>query len=562
MPVLIMPYPTVSRPKGGEEGGEEKMPPGGEGNLMSTRARKTLTAKFCSTVCQQGDYLDFNGPVKGLIFVVGSTARSKSWLLRYRFKGKRREMGLGSYPKTGLADAREKAAEARRALAEGFDPIEARKQKQWQGVDNATFKQMADDWIEHRGRKGRPEDRHRDSTYRQHKLVLNRCLKPLFDWPCARVTANDAYELVFKEIIERVPGSYEHVRWMTEAIFEWARARNQFPKNELNPVAKKGPFGVLVGGFVHHKKHLPGLHYAKIPQLVTAVRRVQSRDYYTCQEAAKASGYDPDSIYRAIYERQLKAEKSLLPFPTSRRHWQIKRTDLLAWVTAPERSSRKPGQLTELLPPPQTINSYVLEFAVITATRPSETRCMQWSEYHPEERIWVIPWQRHKEGRKTRRDHVIPLPPEAIKILEFLKQRQERDDIKTKFVFGHFINVNTLAKPGNPASAQGVRNLLKNLLIQEFGKVESGNTLHGTARKGFGSWADANHYDPKVKERCLNHIAGYGENEVERIYNRDTPWIQDMIPVFEAWARFCCGDGKPADVLPFRQKEKKRAVGG
>jgi integrase len=55
------------------------------------------------------------------------TAGSRSWVLRYSFDGKRREMGLGSFPEIGLADARDKAKAARELVRQGVDPIEARK---------------------------------------------------------------------------------------------------------------------------------------------------------------------------------------------------------------------------------------------------------------------------------------------------------------------------------------------------------------------------------------------------------------------------------------------------
>src|SRR5574337_384620 len=53
---------------------------------------------------------------------------SKSWILRYHFGGKERWMGLGPYPDFPLADARDRAAEARRKVRSGIDPIEERQQ--------------------------------------------------------------------------------------------------------------------------------------------------------------------------------------------------------------------------------------------------------------------------------------------------------------------------------------------------------------------------------------------------------------------------------------------------
>src|SRR5215213_8766995 len=51
----------------------------------------------------------------------------KSWLLRYGFQGRAREMGLGPYPRVTLAEAREKAREQRALLRQGIDPLAAKR---------------------------------------------------------------------------------------------------------------------------------------------------------------------------------------------------------------------------------------------------------------------------------------------------------------------------------------------------------------------------------------------------------------------------------------------------
>ena len=61
----------------------------------------------------------------GLRLVVSKTGARK-WVLRFTIAGKRREMGLGSLPDVGLAEARNKASEARKFAKDGLDPIEAR----------------------------------------------------------------------------------------------------------------------------------------------------------------------------------------------------------------------------------------------------------------------------------------------------------------------------------------------------------------------------------------------------------------------------------------------------
>jgi hypothetical protein len=51
----------------------------------------------------------------------------RSWVLRFSRGGKRQRIGLGAYPLVGLADARQKAKDALRAIDEGKDPSRAGK---------------------------------------------------------------------------------------------------------------------------------------------------------------------------------------------------------------------------------------------------------------------------------------------------------------------------------------------------------------------------------------------------------------------------------------------------
>ena len=70
-----------------------------------------------------GKYGDSNG----LWLYVGKPGQAR-WFLHYTAGGKARQMSLGSAEHLALADARDKAAEARRLLAQGIDPIEQRRQ--------------------------------------------------------------------------------------------------------------------------------------------------------------------------------------------------------------------------------------------------------------------------------------------------------------------------------------------------------------------------------------------------------------------------------------------------
>lgn len=65
------------------------------------------------------------GGVSGLYLKVAPTG-ARTWVLRVTVGAKRRDMGLGGYPTTTLAGAREKAREARSLIEAGTDPILSR----------------------------------------------------------------------------------------------------------------------------------------------------------------------------------------------------------------------------------------------------------------------------------------------------------------------------------------------------------------------------------------------------------------------------------------------------
>ncbi len=67
-----------------------------------------------------------HGDGDGLQLIVSASGRRK-WVLRYQLNGVRRDMGLGPYPAIGLSDARFAAADARKLIARGVDPLDDRK---------------------------------------------------------------------------------------------------------------------------------------------------------------------------------------------------------------------------------------------------------------------------------------------------------------------------------------------------------------------------------------------------------------------------------------------------
>ena len=87
----------------------------------------------------------------GLYLQVG-TSGTKSWIYRFMLDGRQRDMGLGSFPTIGLADARIKASTYRKLKQDGIDPIDARKSERQrlklEAAKAVTFKDAATKYVD------------------------------------------------------------------------------------------------------------------------------------------------------------------------------------------------------------------------------------------------------------------------------------------------------------------------------------------------------------------------------------------------------------------------------
>lgn len=81
-----------------------------------------LTARRVATIAEPGYHADGAG-----LYLQVTASGAKSWVLRYRFEGRRPEMGLGSLHVIGLAEARQAADAARKMIQAGIDPLTDRR---------------------------------------------------------------------------------------------------------------------------------------------------------------------------------------------------------------------------------------------------------------------------------------------------------------------------------------------------------------------------------------------------------------------------------------------------
>lgn len=80
-----------------------------------------LNPKQVENLTEPGTYEDGDG-----LRLEVKPSGSKSWTLRFQLAGRRREMGLGSFPEVSLKKARQDASAKRTQLSDGIDPLDAR----------------------------------------------------------------------------------------------------------------------------------------------------------------------------------------------------------------------------------------------------------------------------------------------------------------------------------------------------------------------------------------------------------------------------------------------------
>ena len=118
------------------------------GSIGMARQIRRLKALSVTRAKAKGLYADGGG-----LYLQISAAGTKSWIFRYGMNGRKtpRDMGLGSVDTVTLAEARDKATEARKAILNGIDPIEAKRAAKQAGALEAAsaivFKDCAEKYI-------------------------------------------------------------------------------------------------------------------------------------------------------------------------------------------------------------------------------------------------------------------------------------------------------------------------------------------------------------------------------------------------------------------------------
>jgi hypothetical protein len=175
-----------------------------------------LTAMRIKAIREPGRYTDGDG----LMLVVSASGRG-SWILRVTIEGRRKDIGIGALALVTLAEAREKAIDYRRLIAQGIDPVAERKRI----ADPVPTFEKAAHQVHHEHKAIWKEGKHQN----QWINTLETYAFPILgDRPVDQIEG-PLIQKVLRPIWISKPETARRVRQRVCAVLDWSYARGCSP---------------------------------------------------------------------------------------------------------------------------------------------------------------------------------------------------------------------------------------------------------------------------------------------------------------------------------------------
>ena len=154
---------------------------------------------------------------------------SKYWQLQYWFDGKQKVLSIGVWPEISLKEAREKRYEAKMKIKDGINPIEEKKQKRQDTLDQVkqddletqkqktTFRQVAQEWYKRISLQW--SEKHTKDVLRSLEYYV---FPDFGERPIAEISKQDVIATLRKLESEGLHETCYRIRQRLEAIFEYA----------------------------------------------------------------------------------------------------------------------------------------------------------------------------------------------------------------------------------------------------------------------------------------------------------------------------------------------------
>lgn len=238
-----------------------------------------LTGRTVESLARAGDTGKTNDG-DGLYFQV-SKAGASSWIFRYKLDGKSREMGLGPYPAVTLAEARQLAADQRKVLAAGADPLAARdaaRERRREAERQAqarriTFETLAADYQQAHGAGW--SEKWRKGWLRKLELYAFPVIGKL---PASEIQTEHVMK-VLQPIWAAKARTADEVRGQIEQVLDAAKARRL--REGDNPARWRGHLDNLLSKSdkkkARQRQHFPAMKWQDVPALMAELTQHETR---------------------------------------------------------------------------------------------------------------------------------------------------------------------------------------------------------------------------------------------------------------------------------------------
>ena len=162
---------------------------------------------------------------------------------------------------------------------------------------------------------------------------------------------------------------------------------------------------------------------------------------------------------------------------------------------------------------PQTIAG--LKLMALLFPRPGELRFAEWTEFDMKKSVWTIPAAK----TKMRREHRVPLPHQAVEVLEDLSK-----------ITGH----RPLLLPSFYGSGKPISENTLNTALRRMGYGQDEMTSHGFRASASTLLNESGKWSADAIERQLAHVES---NNVRRAYARGAHW-DERVKMMAWWADY------------------------
>lgn len=183
-----------------------------------------LTDMEVKSLVKTGKSIAGKSDGNGLTFTL-SARGTATWVFRYRFGGKQRELTIGSYPAISLKRARELATEKRAQVQQGIDVASVKQAQIIEQTMAKNVQQLCNEYFERMvlGRVKRPEF--------IRAIINNDLIRKLGRKPIAEVRPGDVDDLL-REIVDRgAPVMANRTLSLIRAVFNYAIRRHLIEHN-------------------------------------------------------------------------------------------------------------------------------------------------------------------------------------------------------------------------------------------------------------------------------------------------------------------------------------------